>query len=127
MALINRAGSILRQTVSKHINNEISMASPYICQMTRCMSWKVFVGGLARATNDTSLREAFSPYGEVSEARVITDRKTGRSRGFGFVTFTDYDAGNDAIDDMDQWVCTFFPLVTWFMTRYQPLLYLQRS
>ncbi|XP_035833583.1 glycine-rich RNA-binding protein 3, mitochondrial-like isoform X3 [Helianthus annuus] len=71
MALINRAGSILRQTVSKHINNDMSMASPYICQMTRCMSWKVFVGGLARATNDTSLREAFSPYGEVSEGLEV--------------------------------------------------------
>ncbi|MGK0361797.1 MAG: cold-inducible RNA-binding protein, partial [Bradymonadia bacterium] len=46
---------------------------------------KLFVGGLAWATGDNELRTAFEKYGEVSEARVITDRETGRSRGFGFV------------------------------------------
>jgi heterogeneous nuclear ribonucleoprotein A1/A3 len=51
------------------------------------MSKKLFVGGLAWATDDQGLREAFSPYGAISEAKVILDRDTGRSRGFGFVTF----------------------------------------
>ncbi|KAL8250526.1 hypothetical protein R6Q59_034219 [Mikania micrantha] len=107
MAFFNRAGSILRQTVSKHINHEISVASPSIFQMIRCMSGgytssKVFVGGLAWATDDTSLREAFSAYGEVYEARVIVDRETGRSRGFGFVTFADPETASAAIQAMDQ-------------------------
>ncbi|KAD4888889.1 hypothetical protein E3N88_20962 [Mikania micrantha] len=107
MAFFNRAGSILRQTVSKHINHEISVASPSIFQMIRCMSGgytssKVFVGGLAWATDDTSLREAFSAYGEVYEARVIMDRETGRSRGFGFVTFADPETASAAIQAMDQ-------------------------
>ncbi|KAI3761282.1 hypothetical protein L1987_51694 [Smallanthus sonchifolius] len=99
----NRAGSILRQTVSKHINHEMSGASLSIFQMIRCMSSsKVFVGGLAWATDDMSLREAFSTYGEVHEARVIMDRETGRSRGFGFVTFADTEAASAAIQAMDQ-------------------------
>ena len=52
------------------------------------MKNKLFVGGLARATNDASLREACERFGQLEEVRVITDRDTGRSKGFGFVTFT---------------------------------------
>ena len=51
------------------------------------MSQKLYVGGLNAATNDARLREVFAEYGEITEAKVITDRETGRSRGFGFVTF----------------------------------------
>jgi len=53
------------------------------------MSKKLFVGGLAWATNDESLHSAFAQYGEVTEAKVILERETGRSRGFGFVTFAE--------------------------------------
>jgi len=57
------------------------------------MGNKLFVGGLAWATDDSSLRAAFEQFGEVAEAKVITDRETGRSRGFGFVTLgTDEEA-----------------------------------
>ena len=65
------------------------------------MSKKLFVGGLAWATDDNSLHAAFSAFGEVTEAKVISDRDTGRSRGFGFVTFTDAQAADDAIAKMD--------------------------
>ena len=65
------------------------------------MSKKLFVGGLAWATTDDGLREAFDPFGEIEEAKVITDRDTGRSRGFGFVTFSDNEAADKAIADMD--------------------------
>jgi RNA recognition motif-containing protein len=51
------------------------------------MSKKLFVGSLSWNTNDDGLYEAFAPFGEVAEAKVITDRNTGRSRGFGFVTY----------------------------------------
>ena len=50
------------------------------------MSKKLFVGGLSWNTADDGLREAFERFGEVTEAKVITDRETGRSRGFGFVS-----------------------------------------
>jgi RNA recognition motif-containing protein len=53
------------------------------------MSGKLFVGGLAWATNDESLRAHFEQFGEVVDAKVITDRDTGRSRGFGFITYGD--------------------------------------
>ena len=58
---------------------------------------KLFVGSLAWATNDDSLKEFFSQFGEVSSASVVTDRESHRSRGFGFVEFTDDAAGDKAI------------------------------
>lgn len=47
---------------------------------------KIFVGGLPYHTTDKSLREHFEVYGEIDEAVVITDRQTGKSRGYGFVS-----------------------------------------
>ncbi len=61
------------------------------------MSKKLFVGSLSWDTNDEALRNAFSVHGEISEAVVITDRDTGRSRGFGFVTFDDDEAADKAV------------------------------
>lgn len=65
------------------------------------MANKLFVGGLDWNTDNNGLQQAFSEYGEVVEASVITDRETGRSRGFGFVTFADAAAANAAITAMD--------------------------
>ena len=65
------------------------------------MGKKIFVGGLSWNTNDDTLRQAFEAYGNVDEAKVIQDRETGRSRGFGFVTFSDDDSARKAISAMD--------------------------
>jgi hypothetical protein len=65
------------------------------------VEFRCFVGGLAWSTDDRSLQEAFSPYGEVVESKIISDRETGRSRGFGFVTFNDEQSMRDAIDAMN--------------------------
>ena len=65
------------------------------------MSSKVFVGGLSWDTNDQSLAAAFEPFGAVTEAKVISDRDTGRSRGFGFVTFDAPADADKAISAMD--------------------------
>lgn len=65
------------------------------------MGNKLFVGGLAWATSDESLREAFEQFGEVNDAKVITDRETGRSRGFGFVTFSAPGDAETAKESMD--------------------------
>ncbi len=65
------------------------------------MSKKLFVGGLSWDTSDASLSAAFERFGPVVEAKVITDRDTGRSRGFGFVTFeapADADTAMQAMD-----------------------------
>jgi ATP-dependent RNA helicase RhlE len=66
------------------------------------MSKKLFVGSLSWDTDDQSLRDAFAPHGEVTEARVITDRHSGRSRGFGFVTFADDEAADKAMAALNQ-------------------------
>ena len=65
------------------------------------MSQKLFIGGLSWDTNDDSLRSAFEAYGEVRDASVVLDRETGRSRGFGFVSFTDPKAAENAMAEMD--------------------------
>ena len=49
---------------------------------------KIFVGGLPYHTTDESLRNYFAVYGDIEEAVVITDRQTGKSRGYGFVSMT---------------------------------------
>lgn len=65
------------------------------------MSNKLFVGGLSWGTNDEALRAAFEQFGAVTEATVIADRETGRSRGFGFVTFEAADSARAAIAGMN--------------------------
>jgi len=56
------------------------------------MHIKLFVGNLPWSVSDVELEDLFSPHGEVQSARVITDRDTGRSRGFGFVELETSDA-----------------------------------
>jgi RNA recognition motif-containing protein len=65
------------------------------------MSKKLFVGGLSWGTNENSLQQAFEGFGDIEEAKVIMDRETGRSRGFGFVTFTNNQDAIKAISEMD--------------------------
>ncbi|XP_050719293.1 RNA-binding protein 24-like isoform X2 [Eriocheir sinensis] len=60
---------------------------------------KIFVGGLPYHTTDKSLREHFEVYGEIEEAVVITDRQTGKSRGYGFVTMGDKIGAERAIKE----------------------------
>ena len=64
------------------------------------MAKKLFVGGLRWGTTDEDLWKAFVSYGEITEAKVITDRDTGRSRGFGFVTFARDEDAKTAISKM---------------------------
>ena len=66
------------------------------------MSKKLFVGSLSWNTDDRGLRAAFERHGEVTEATVITDRDSGRSRGFGFVTFADDEAAQKAVAALNQ-------------------------
>lgn len=63
---------------------------------------RLFVGNLSWNTTDNSLRDAFdSPEGSVVEAKVIIDRTTGRSRGFGFVTYDTPEHATGAIERMN--------------------------
>jgi RNA recognition motif-containing protein len=60
----------------------------------------IFVGNLAFSTTDHDLRQLFEPYGVVDKVNIITDRDTGRSRGFGFVEMPDSRAAQSAIQGL---------------------------
>lgn len=61
----------------------------------------IFVSNINYATKDYQLQELFSEFGEVSSCKIITDRETGRSRGFGFVEMSD-EEGKQAIESLNQ-------------------------
>ncbi len=61
----------------------------------------LFVGSLAYATTDDTLKAFFEAIGPVTSARVITDRDSGRSKGFGFVEFEDEENNQKAVDQLD--------------------------
>ena len=61
----------------------------------------IYVGNLSFDVDDDSLRTAFEAHGEVSSAQVITDRETGRSRGFGFVEMPSSEEANAAIEALN--------------------------
>lgn len=61
----------------------------------------IYVGNLSYEVNEEDLRQAFSAYGAVDSSRVITDRDTGRSKGFGFVEMSDNGEANAAINGLN--------------------------
>ena len=63
---------------------------------------KLYVGNLPWTVTNDSLKEMFAQFGEVTEAVVITDRMSGRSKGFGFVTFATEEAAQGAIQQMNE-------------------------
>jgi RNA recognition motif-containing protein len=62
----------------------------------------IYISNLSYDVNDGDLRELFEEYGAVSSAKVITDRMSGRSRGFGFVEMDDNTQGQKAIEELNQ-------------------------
>ena len=65
------------------------------------MSTNIYVGNLTFGTDTSELETLFSEYGEVTDAQVITDRETGRSRGFGFVEMVSSEAAESAISALN--------------------------
>ena len=65
------------------------------------MSTKIYVGNLPYSFSDKELKELFTSYGELTESVVIIDKYTKRSKGFGFVTFSDKAAATKAIAEMN--------------------------
>jgi RNA recognition motif-containing protein len=61
----------------------------------------IYVSNLSFNVQDEDLKEFFTPFGEVTSAKVITERETGRSRGFGFVEMADETASNKAITELN--------------------------
>ena len=65
------------------------------------MGNRLYVGNLSFQADSTTIREAFSEFGEVTDVHVVSDRETGQSRGFGFVTMGTDDAAMKAIAQMN--------------------------
>ena len=62
---------------------------------------RIFVGSLALTTTEEELAQLFHPYGEITSVRIMTDRETGRSRGFGFVEMLRATAAQAAIEGLN--------------------------
>ena len=62
----------------------------------------IYVSNLSYGTSTESLQQLFAEYGEVTSANIITDRETGRSRGFGFVEMPDDTEAQKAIDELNE-------------------------
>lgn len=65
------------------------------------MATKLFVGSLPWAVDDQGLEDLFKDFGNIESAKVIMDRETGRSKGFGFVEFADDDAAKAAMEKLN--------------------------
>jgi cold-inducible RNA-binding protein len=65
------------------------------------MSKKLFVGNLSFQTTESDITAAFETYGSIESVTIITDRETGRSKGFAFVVMSDEDSANEAISQMN--------------------------
>ncbi|NLF97560.1 MAG: RNA-binding protein [Candidatus Riflebacteria bacterium] len=65
------------------------------------MSSKIFVGNLPFSVDNRKLEEEFTKFGQIVSAKVIMDRNSGRSRGYGFVEFTDAGSAQAAVDGMN--------------------------
>ncbi|KAJ7569993.1 hypothetical protein O6H91_01G102800 [Diphasiastrum complanatum] len=105
MAFTKAMGGLARRIVSdsglSSAPNSARTILPLYGIVRAMSSSKLFIGGLAWGTDTEALKEAFSSYGEVTDAKVIVDRDTGRSRGFGFVSFTSDQDAESALQAMD--------------------------
>ncbi len=106
---LRRSGFVCRPTAAQ-FKFTTAPTRRVVCQMTlgeevednvATEDTKLFVGNLSWDTSDQSLGDAFSRYGTVIDARVITDRFTGKSRGFGFIEYESAACADDALEGMN--------------------------
>ena len=71
------------------------------CNGVRVLVMNIYVGNLSYGMSEDELREAFSAHGEVSSAKILMDRETGRSRGFGFVEMPNQSEAEAAIAQLN--------------------------
>ncbi|KAG0580896.1 hypothetical protein KC19_4G208600 [Ceratodon purpureus] len=107
MAFFGRLGGLMRQNAAQSVLVKSGLgvaaaAVPSLLMLQRGMSSsKLFIGGLAWGIDENTLRDAFGSFGSVTEVKIILDRDTGRSRGFGFVNFTSPQEAEVALQEMD--------------------------
>ncbi|KAL8125873.1 organelle RRM domain-containing protein 2, mitochondrial [Apium graveolens] len=102
-----------RRILGSSYSSSIKATPPHLSILARLNSTlttpKLFISGLSRLTTDEKLKEAFAPFGNLVEAKVIVDRACGRSKGFGFVTYDTIEEAEKAREGMnakflDGWV-----------------------
>ncbi|KAF1927729.1 uncharacterized protein M421DRAFT_174096 [Didymella exigua CBS 183.55] len=113
-------------------NNEIRVNWAYQSNNTAkedtSNHYHIFVGDLSNEVNDEVLLQAFSTFGPVSEARVMWDMKTGRSRGYGFVAFRDRPDAERALSSMDgEWLGSRAIRCNWANQKGQPSISQQQA
>ena len=62
---------------------------------------KVFVGSISWNVNEQELGDFFAQVGDIEDVKIITDRETGRSKGFGFITFVEEESAQKAVEELD--------------------------
>jgi len=83
------------------VEREVKAKRAIAEEASQSIPGRLFVGGLSWDTSGDDLREAFQQFGKVADCAVVTDRDTGKSRGFGFVTMADRRDAAKAIEAMD--------------------------
>ncbi|XP_009110330.1 glycine-rich RNA-binding protein 6, mitochondrial [Brassica rapa] len=95
MGLFSKAGNIFRQPRAMQAANAMLQGNLSLTPS------KLFVGGLSPATDVDILKEVFGKFGKIVDVVVVSDRETGVSKGFGFVTYDSIDAANKAMQQMN--------------------------
>ncbi|KAH6806144.1 RNA binding family protein [Perilla frutescens var. frutescens] len=105
MAAIRKLSNsiMLSSHLTKSNSSIVSPSSviPALLIFSRGIASKLFVGGLSFYTDERGLTEAFSQYGQVVEAKIVMDRVSDRSKGFGFVTYASEDEAEKALAEMN--------------------------
>uniref|UniRef100_A0ACD5UQD1 Uncharacterized protein n=1 Tax=Avena sativa TaxID=4498 RepID=A0ACD5UQD1_AVESA len=95
------AMAALREASRRLASSRNAATRPLLLTHSRGITHKLFIGGLSQFATEESLAEAFTRYGQVLEATIVTDKMTSRSKGFGFVKFASEEEANKAREDMN--------------------------
>lgn len=87
--------------VKRILNQNITTFGKYIYPLFKQLFMNIFVGSLPFKIEESELQEIFEEYGEVTSVKIITDRATGRSKGFGFVEMTNEEEAKKAIEELN--------------------------
>ena len=87
-------------TSTNCLETEIDISYSFFFFEERILVMNIYVGNLPNHTNEDEIKELFEQYGEVHSVKLITDRETGRLRGFGFVEM-EQNGGRNAIEELD--------------------------
>ncbi|CAA7043912.1 unnamed protein product [Microthlaspi erraticum] len=94
LGMFSKAGNIFRQPRAMQATNAMLQGNLSLTPS------KIFIGGLSQTTDVDLLKEVFGRFGKIVDAIMVSDRETGLSKGFGFVTYDSIDAANNAIQYM---------------------------